>query len=364
MSSMYLQKFIDKTRRYKKSLFCLTASCGYLLAGQPQDAAAAPRNQEAPKRPLDASKLARINEMFANCDPSKSLFDRMVEKRTADYTPFAPVDNRAVFVGTDNCPGTNIPAGTAFADADTTLGATNTVNQVNTPCGTITFGLQGPDKIYKLVLPAVGSRIPTCTATVTPAAGYDAAIYMLSQGGGGCPGGLNNSVTNCVTGDDNAFPGFGVAEQITDAQLDALPAGIYYLFIDSFYCGSDGSGCGTNECSLAQPNCHRGSYTLNFNCTTLAPTAALAGVGGRVTTADGRGIPKATVAVTLPSGQSRTVITNPFGFYNFEDIEVGQAYVFQVKSKGHTFSNSSQLITVNETIENLNFTADAQGKSR
>jgi hypothetical protein len=347
MKTQYLQDFVDKTRHYRTSLFCLAASCCYLLGGQPQDVNAATQNQKVKRSPEEIKQLlSDINEKMKSCN-SQSLLDRLTEKSQAlENQLFSGAKSAVLFAGTDTCPGTNIPAGTSFSDTGTTAGANNTVTTVNTGCIVGQSGFYttaaGPDHIYKFVFPAVGSRTASCTISVTTTGTYDGDIYYLSVGGGGCPNGTANTVTNCIKGQDQVF-GIGT-ETITDAQTDATPAGTYFLFIDSFYSSSVGSG----------------AYTLNFNCTTLSPTAAIVGVGGRVTTANGRPISKARVSVVLPSGESRFTYTNPFGYYRFDDIEVGQAYVFQVSSKANQFSNPSQLITVNDNIEDLNFTADAE----
>ncbi|HEV7645230.1 MAG TPA: carboxypeptidase-like regulatory domain-containing protein [Pyrinomonadaceae bacterium] len=372
MSTRYLQDFVDKTRQYKTSFFCIAASCCSLMAAQPQTAAAAttdnPPTKKAPERVKQ--QISDINEKMKSCS-SKSMMDRLSDRRAAvEHEVFSTATTAMVLAGTDLCPGTNIPAGTSFSDTGTTLGSTNTVNGVNTSCiqGVSVFYTNpaGPDQIYKFVLPALGSRIATCTIGVTSTGGYDAEIYYLSVGGGGCPVGTGNVVTNCIKGRDTVL-GNGT-ETITDAQMDATPAGTYFLFIDSFYCGPDGSLCdgpdGSNECPGGNAVCFRGSYTLNFNCTTLAPTAALVGVGGRVVTADGRGISGAKVTAVLPSGEARTMITNPFGFYHFDDLEAGNAYVFQAEHKQFQFPSGAQLITVNDAIENLDFVAGGSSRPR
>jgi hypothetical protein len=84
--------------------------------------------------------------------------------------------------------------------------------------------------------------------------------------------------------------------------MDAMPAGIYYLLVDSFYCGNNGSGCAGTACLAGSPGCFNGAYTLNFNCTTLAVTASSVSVGGRVTTADGRGLSNVRVTMTDTQG--------------------------------------------------------------
>lgn len=350
MSTQYLQDFVNKTRQYKTSLFCLAASCCYLLSGQPQGVNAAARNDNAPKRrsPEEIKQLLLdVSEKMKSCD-SKSMLDRLTDKRNAlEHELFTQARVSMLLTGTDSCPGTNIPAGTSFSDTGTTIGSTSTVTTVNTGCvlgqeapNVYYTDVKGPDHVYKFVLPAVGSRVNPCTITVTPSSGYDTSIYYLSIGNGGCPNGTGNTVTNCIKGSDAVFA--NITEDISDVQTDATPAGTYFLFIDSFY--------------LTAPKT-AGPYTLNFNCTTLSPTAAVVGVGGRVTTADGRGISNAKVSVVLPSGESRFVTTSPFGFYHFDGLEVGQAYVFQASHKQYEFPNGAQLITVNDTLENVDFVA-------
>ncbi len=345
MRTQYLQDFVNKTSQYKTSLFCLAASCCYLLAGQPQDASAAPI-KKVPKTmtPEQAKQLvANLNEKMKVCN-SKSMLDLMRDKHQAlETTMFSPKNASALFAGTNACPGTNVPAGTSFTDAGNNTGANNTVTTINA-CSDYTT-VAGADHIYKFVLPALGSRIATCSINLTTTGTDDLTIYTLSQAGGGCPGGTGNVVTNCVNGADQVFG--GGTETISDAEMDAMPAGIYYLFVDSFYASSDPDGIGP--------------YTMNLTCTTLSPTAAIVGVGGRVMGTDGRGLGNTRVSVVTPSGESRFTITNQFGFYRFDDLEVGQAYVFQVSNKSHQFSNPTQLITVNDTIEDLNFTALPEG---
>ena len=60
----------------------------------------------------------------------------------------------------------------------------------------------------------------------------------------------------------------------------------------------------------------------------------------------------------MPDGQTRQVITNPFGFYSFDEIQVGQSYTLTVTGKGLHFANPTQVITVNADLLNLDFVAD------
>ncbi len=91
--------------------------------------------------------------------------------------------------------------------------------------------------------------------------------------------------------------------------------------------------------------------------TTLAPpTSATVSVGGRVTTADGRGISKAIVTLTGFDGESVSLKTNAFGYFRFDEVESGATYLLSVKHKRHNFA--PRTITVLEDVWDLNVVAE------
>ena len=98
------------------------------------------------------------------------------------------------------------------------------------------------------------------------------------------------------------------------------------------------------------------SNVTNYRLQVLAPTAAGVSVSGRVLINDGRGLRNAIVTMTEPNGNNRSYRTGAFGYFVFEDVEVGQTYIFQVQSKRFTFA--PQVVTVNEELTELNFTAE------
>lgn len=85
----------------------------------------------------------------------------------------------------------------------------------------------------------------------------------------------------------------------------------------------------------------------------LAPTAANVGLQGRVLTETGRGISKAMVTLVEPSGNIRTTLTNPFGYYRFTELPAGETYVLSVSHKSYEFSPSNFIITLNEEINDF-----------
>lgn len=86
----------------------------------------------------------------------------------------------------------------------------------------------------------------------------------------------------------------------------------------------------------------------------LAPTAAAVSIGGRVTL-DSRLNTRAAVTLTDASGNVRTALISPFGFYKFEDVAVGQIVTVQISAKGATFP--PRVVDVTEDVTNLDFTA-------
>lgn len=98
-----------------------------------------------------------------------------------------------------------------------------------------------------------------------------------------------------------------------------------------------------------------GGQTYTIFQSGFGTTAASVTVSGRILSSNGRGISRAVVSFTDLDGNVRRTSSNPFGYYRFEDIAVGETYVFNVRRKGYNFS--SQAITINEQLSGLNFVA-------
>jgi hypothetical protein len=86
----------------------------------------------------------------------------------------------------------------------------------------------------------------------------------------------------------------------------------------------------------------------------LAPTSANASVSGRVLDSSGRGIAKARVSLQNQQGDVVWAVTNPFGYYSFASVEVGQTYLVSVAHKQYTFE--PQTISLRDDITGLDFT--------
>ncbi|MEO6589326.1 MAG: choice-of-anchor Q domain-containing protein, partial [Pyrinomonadaceae bacterium] len=88
---------------------------------------------------------------------------------------------------------------------------------------------------------------------------------------------------------------------------------------------------------------------------TLVPTAANVSISGRVFAGE-QGLKNAQVVLTDQYGNRKTVLTGSFGYFNFEDLAVGETYFIRVFSKRYQFS--PQVITPFEDLSEINFSAE------
>jgi hypothetical protein len=91
--------------------------------------------------------------------------------------------------------------------------------------------------------------------------------------------------------------------------------------------------------------------TNGFNELCAAPTAAAASIQGRAVNAQGRAVYRAIVYLTDGKGESRTVVTNPFGYFRFPDVAVGETYFLNVSHRQYRFD--PQVLTVTDDISGL-----------
>jgi hypothetical protein len=85
-------------------------------------------------------------------------------------------------------------------------------------------------------------------------------------------------------------------------------------------------------------------------------SSANASIGGRVLSAFGQAIPKARVTLTDVQGHSRSAISNPMGYYIFNDVEAGQTYFVGVSAKRFRFS--PMVVSVSSDLTELDLIAN------
>ena len=88
----------------------------------------------------------------------------------------------------------------------------------------------------------------------------------------------------------------------------------------------------------------------------IGPTAANVTVAGHVLSANGMPLSNAQVVLSDSDGSFRTVFTNPFGYYGFDDVTVGKAYVLTASQKRYRFD--PVLVNVDDEITNLDIVAN------
>lgn len=88
------------------------------------------------------------------------------------------------------------------------------------------------------------------------------------------------------------------------------------------------------------------------------PTAAGIGLSGRVTTADGHGIARATISLTSASGESRVTQTGSLGYFSFNDLSAGETYIVTAQAGRYAFRRPSIIINLTDEFAEANFVAD------
>ena len=112
----------------------------------------------------------------------------------------------------------------------------------------------------------------------------------------------------------------------------------------------------TNNASVYPNLCSFGLTSLSpFAIAQLAPSVANVSIGGRVTVGK-NGLARARVTLTDTSGATRTMQTSAFGYYRFDDVEVGGTYIVSVNHKRYFFA--PQVVSVVEELTELDFTTN------
>lgn len=95
----------------------------------------------------------------------------------------------------------------------------------------------------------------------------------------------------------------------------------------------------------------------NITVSSNVTSAAGVSVGGRVLTASGRPIPKTQVVLSDVGGNTRTAITNPFGYYRFDNLQAGVTVLISIRVKGYTFTEPTRVLFLSEDLASFDFIA-------
>lgn len=89
----------------------------------------------------------------------------------------------------------------------------------------------------------------------------------------------------------------------------------------------------------------------------IAPTAAAVSIDGQVLRANSIGIAGARLVLTDTLGISINAVSSPMGYFRFDNVEVGKTYILTISAKNFSFSPSTRLINLTDSITGLQITA-------
>ena len=88
----------------------------------------------------------------------------------------------------------------------------------------------------------------------------------------------------------------------------------------------------------------------------IHPTSSTAFVSGRVVDSIGNGVSKAQVSIlNMQTGETRAVVTSPFGYYSFGELDVTYFYTVTVAHKRYQFPKNNYVFQLMGDMEEVNF---------
>ena len=115
-----------------------------------------------------------------------------------------------------------------------------------------------------------------------------------------------------------------------------------------------GATLGPKNITITNPDGQSVTGTGIF--TILAPTAAPVSISGRVVTSTGRSISNVIVTLTDSHGGSTSVRTNTFGFYSFNNVQSGEAYVLTATARLYHFA--PRVVDLTDNLTGFDLTAE------
>jgi hypothetical protein len=147
------------------------------------------------------------------------------------------------------------------------------------------------------------------------------------------------------------------------ANTAVIPVGTYFTD-GTTLTDSLGNSSFTDENSFAQHVVTGGNVTVTLAARTAAilvpfvPTAATANIAGRITLPNGAGLGRVNIEVqNINTGEIYKAQTDGSGYYRVEGRLVGNQYVVTPSRRLYSFTPKTELFTLLEDREDLNFTA-------
>lgn len=192
-----------------------------------------------------------------------------------------------------------------------------------------------------------------CTAPSTVRLTYNVGTVLLGDAGRemGIVSQYRVGTTGAwttITGTSNPFS-FTTVANSASVSLDLPSDALNEPVVQIRWAVWRGSGSGSSA----------GGEIDDVSVSCLAPTAAPATISGQVRMANGIGLSKVRVMLT-GGGLAEPIytMTSGFGYYRFDDIEVGQTYVVTVLAGKSVQENINSIIDLQDNITDADFVID------
>ncbi len=280
--------------------------------------------------------------------------------------------------------GTVLPAGATYGVNSATDATLATAGIVNTPSSNAYFTIGGastctqPRRIVQVVFPAMAGTLFVGTTPVKISfRSIGLALDSATSGSGA-------DQTDFVRMDVSLDNGVTFSNEIglagnSNTQMDYDPATTHSTTWTGANPSNINLGTTASPRSRAELTIPAGTITnasqvvLRFTfqsnrgdefvglddiiISQLVPTAGQGAIRGRVTNEFGRGISRVAVsALNTNTGETFIGRTNPFGYYQINDLQIGDFFIVQAQSKTYQFP-ILQSFSLNENLDGINFTA-------
>jgi len=313
---------------------------------------------------------AQAQIVFDNASSNSAFSNTGIANLTVPHTVGTGVD-RILYVGVSTS-STVVPVGAPASRVITVTFRQDAINQNLERVGTqISSDTKNAIELFRLVSPVVGNGVVSINFSVDPLVPNPVVNYAV--GGAVSFTGVNQTTPNGAffsSTANNNTPIVNVTDAVAgDVVLDTLGVSPTAIFagagpeqIERYngrqFFNSFDIGAGSTEPATGSPVpmswtlTNLDSWALGATAIKAAPprTAATVTVSGRVLTSSKRGV---QVKITNSSGETRSVFTNSFGFYQFEDLSAGEIYIVNVFSKRYIFN--SRVVNLYEDISELDF---------
>lgn len=170
-------------------------------------------------------------------------------------------------------------------------------------------------------------------------------------------------VDNGIVGPDRIqftnLTGFGAGNTVTVTEGASAP-----FSLTQINCTSNGTGVENNSINVpARFVTIQLEAGENVVCTFVNAVTTTANVSASGKVMDAYGYPIARTRVTIQNasnGEIQTIYTNTFGNYRFENLPAGGFFIVSVSNKRYVFSQNTQIFTLTDAVENVDFTADLE----